>query len=54
MRVKQRGVELPLAPAYQAVWAELLVTMQGTAASDVWITHGREAALAHMAEALSI
>jgi hypothetical protein len=53
-RVKQRGVELPLALADHADWAELLVTMHVTAAPYVCITHGREAALAHMADAVGI
>ncbi len=53
MRVKQRakarGVELPLVISDHADWDELLATMRETGAPEVWITHGREEALAHAA-----
>ena len=48
-RAKQRGVEPPLVISDHADWDELLVTMQGVGAPEVWITHGREEALAHAA-----
>jgi putative mRNA 3-end processing factor len=48
-RAKQRGVELPLVISDHADWDELLATMQETGAPEVWITPGREEALAHAA-----
>jgi putative mRNA 3-end processing factor len=48
-RAKQRGVELPLVLSDHADWDELLATMEEVAAPEVWITHGREEALAHAA-----
>ena len=48
-RAKQRGVELPLVISDHADWDELLATMQEVGAPEVWITHGREEALAHAA-----
>ena len=53
-RAKQRGVELPLVISDHADWDELLATMRETGATEVWITHGREEALAHAAAALGI
>jgi putative mRNA 3-end processing factor len=53
-RAKQRGVELPLVISDHADWDELLAAMQETGAPEVWITHGREEALAHAAAALGI
>ena len=49
MRVKQRGVELPLVISDHADWDELLATMQEVGAPEVWIARGREEALAHAA-----
>lgn len=46
-RARQRGVELPLVISDHADWDELLVTAGEVAAAEVWITHGREEALAH-------
>jgi len=46
-RAKARGVELPLIISDHADWDELLATTTEVAASQVWITHGREDALAH-------
>jgi putative mRNA 3-end processing factor len=46
-RVRQRGVELPLIISDHADWPELLDTIVATGASDVWITHGRDDALAY-------
>jgi putative mRNA 3-end processing factor len=46
-RAKQRGVELPLVISDHADWDELLRTVHEIAPGEVWITHGREEALAH-------
>lgn len=46
-RARQRGVELPLVISDHADWDELLKTCKATGAEEVWITHGREEALAH-------
>ena len=48
-RAKQRGVELPLVISDHADWDELLATIDEVGAPEVWITHGREEALAHAA-----
>ena len=48
-RARQRGVELPLVISDHADWDELLATLDEVAAPEVWITHGREEALAHAA-----
>jgi putative mRNA 3-end processing factor len=53
MRVKQRakarGIELPLVISDHADWDELCTTITEVEAGDIWITHGREEALAHHA-----
>jgi len=46
-RVRQRGVELPLIISDHCDWPELLGTITGTGAGEVWVTHGREEALVH-------
>jgi len=46
-RAKMRGIELPLIISDHADWDELLATAAEVAAPEVWITHGREDALAH-------
>ena len=46
-RVRQTGVELPLVVSDHADWPELLDTIMETGAEEVWITHGREDALAY-------
>jgi putative mRNA 3-end processing factor len=46
-RVRQAGVELPLVISDHADWPELLDTIVGTGAEDVWVTHGREDALVY-------
>ena len=46
-RVRQSGVELPLVISDHADWPELLATIVETGAEEVWVTHGREAALVH-------
>ena len=55
MRVRQRarqgGVELPLVISDHAHWDELLATVEDVEAGEVWVTHGREAALVHQIRA---
>lgn len=46
-RARQRGAELPLVVSDHADWDDLLLTCGETQAEEVWITHGREDALAH-------
>ena len=53
-RAKSRGVELPLVISDHADWNELLATLTDVGAPEVWVTHGREEALIHAAEALGI
>jgi putative mRNA 3-end processing factor len=45
-RARQRGVELPLVISDHADWDELTMTLAELAPGEVWITHGREEALA--------
>lgn len=45
--VRARGVELPLVISDHADWDALLATCAEVEAPEVWITHGREEALAH-------
>ena len=49
-RIKQRGVELPLVLSDHCDWDELTQTIVETAASEVWVTHGREEALVRWCE----
>ena len=49
-RARQRGVELPLVISDHADWDELTGTLAELAPGEVWITHGREEALARWAE----
>jgi len=53
-RARQRGVELPLVISDHADWDDLLATAKEVGAGEVWITHGREEALAHALEAQGI
>ena len=53
-RVRQRGVELPLVISDHADWPELLDTIRETGAEEIWVTHGREEALVHAAEAMGL
>jgi putative mRNA 3-end processing factor len=46
-RARQRGVELPLVVSDHADWPELIDTIIGTGAEEIWVTHGREDALVH-------
>ena len=45
-RARQQGVELPLIISDHADWDELTGTLQELRPGEVWITHGREEALA--------
>ncbi len=49
-RARQRGVELPLILSDHADWNELTATVQEIQPGELWITHGREEALARWAE----
>ena len=49
-RARQRGVELPLVISDHADWDELTSTLAELAPGEVWITHGREEALARWAD----
>ena len=46
-RARQRGVELPLVISDHCDWAELLRTIEETAAEEIWVTHGRDDALVY-------
>jgi putative mRNA 3-end processing factor len=46
-RARQRGVELPLVISDHADWDELTSTCLELGPREVWITHGRDDALAH-------
>jgi len=45
-RARQQGVELPLIISDHADWDELTGTLEELSPGEVWITHGREEALA--------
>jgi putative mRNA 3-end processing factor len=49
-RARQRGVELPLVISDHADWDELTQTAAELRPQQLWITHGREEALARWAE----
>jgi putative mRNA 3-end processing factor len=49
-RARQRGIELPLVISDHADWDELTSTVDEIHPSELWITHGREEALARWAE----
>ncbi len=49
-RAKQRGVELPLILSDHADWDELTTTAKEIAPEELWITHGRDDALARWAQ----
>lgn len=49
-RAKQRGVELPLVLSDHADWDELTQTVRDVDPEELWITHGRDDALARWAE----
>jgi putative mRNA 3-end processing factor len=49
-RARQRGCELPLVISDHADWDELTATVDELRPGELWITHGREEALARWAE----
>jgi putative mRNA 3-end processing factor len=49
-RARQRAVELPLVISDHADWDELTQTVDELRPGELWITHGREEALARWAE----
>ncbi len=49
-RVRQKGVELPLIISDHADWTELTSTIGELRPAELWITHGREEALARWAD----
>ena len=49
-RARQRGVELPLVISDHADWDELTATVAEIRPAELWITHGREEALARWAD----
>ena len=49
-RARQRGVELPLVISDHADWDELIATVDELRPGELWITHGREEALARWAD----
>jgi putative mRNA 3-end processing factor len=49
-RARQSGVELPLVISDHADWDELTATIDELRPAELWITHGREEALARWAE----
>jgi putative mRNA 3-end processing factor len=49
-RAKQRGVELPLIISDHADWDELTATALEIAPQELWVTHGRDDALARWAQ----
>ena len=49
-RARQRGVELPLVLSDHADWDELTQTVRDVNPQELWITHGRDDALARWAE----
>ena len=49
-RARQRGVELPLVISDHADWDELTATVAELRPGELWITHGREEALARWCE----
>lgn len=53
-RARQRGVELPLVVSDHADWPELIDTITGTRAGEIWVTHGRDDALVHQLSNMGI
>ncbi|HUS95554.1 MAG TPA: ligase-associated DNA damage response exonuclease [Hyphomicrobiaceae bacterium] len=53
-RARQRGVELPLVISDHADWPGLVKTISETGAAEVWVTHGREAALVRQLDLMGI
>ncbi len=53
-RAKQRRVELPLIISDHADWDDLTRTIGDVGAREIWVTHGREDALVHQAQAMGL
>jgi putative mRNA 3-end processing factor len=53
-RAKQQAVELPLIISDHADWPELTQTLSDVAAPEIWVTHGREEALVHVAQRMQL
>jgi len=53
-RAKQRRVELPLIISDHADWDDLIRTIEDVGAREIWVTHGREDALVHQAQAMGL
>ena len=53
-RARQQGVELPLIISDHADWDELTRTIDEIRPAEVWITHGREEALARWCDLAGI
>lgn len=53
-RARQSGVELPLVISDHADWPELIDTIRATGAGEIWITHGRDDALAYHLASLGL
>ena len=53
-RARQQGVELPLIISDHADWDELTRTLEEIRPAEVWITHGREEALARWCDLAGI
>ena len=49
-RARQRGVELPLVISDHADWDELTAPVDEVRPGELWVTHGREEALARWAQ----
>lgn len=53
-RARQRRVELPLIISDHADWDNLIRTIEDVGAREIWVTHGREDALVHQAQAMGL
>jgi putative mRNA 3-end processing factor len=53
-RARQRGVELPMIVSDHADWDELIDTVRDVGCGTLWVTHGREEALCHVAAGMGI
>jgi putative mRNA 3-end processing factor len=53
-RARQRGVELPMVISDHVDWPDLLQTIKETQAGEIWVTHGREEAAVHAAQAMGL
>jgi putative mRNA 3-end processing factor len=53
-RARQRGVELPMIISDHADWDELIQTIRDVGCGTLWVTHGREEALCHVATQMGV